>query len=176
VAVQEQGKRAGWGQAAWLGLLSVSLTACGGGREVPIQQAKEGDLLVKAGQSRVELVRPFKPGVPNGLYRGAVRVSQPGGAAGGELHEVNAVCSIKGEPLWPTYDNLYGQPISERDQSGSATSSQRWQVLYHYDGKIETRGTASGNAAAQPWAARLKDNLCRRGDFDDRPSHLKDRT
>jgi hypothetical protein len=176
VAVQEEGKRARSGRAAWLGLLGLGLTACGGGGEVAIQQAKQGDLLVKAGQSRVELVRPFRPGVPNGLYKGAVRVHQPGGAAGGELHEVNAVCSIKGEPLWPTYDNLYGQPISARDQSGSASSNERWQILYHYDGRIETRGKTPGKATAQPWASRLKDNLCRRGDFDDRPSHLKSRT
>jgi hypothetical protein len=176
MAVREEGRRTRWGRAAWLGLLGFGLTACGGAGEVPIQQAKEGDLLVKAGKSRVELVRPFKPGVPNGLYKGAVRVHRPGGAAGGELHEVNAVCSIRGEPLWPTYDNLYGQPLSDRRQSGSASSNERWQVLYHFDGRIETLGKAAGDTSSQPWAARLKDNLCRRGDFDDRPSHIKERT
>lgn len=170
-----EGQRTGWVRAGRLVLLSLTLAACGSTREVPIQKAKEGDLLVKAGQSRVHLVRPFKPGVPNGLYKGAVRVSEAGGT-GGDLHEVNAVCSIEGEPLWQSYDNLYGQPISDRDQSGSASSTQRWQILYHFDGRIETSGKASGNAAAQSWKARLKDNLCRRGDFDDRPSHLKGRT
>lgn len=168
-----EGKRIGWAHPGCVGLLALLLTACGDGGEVPVGRAKEGDLLVRAGQSRVELVRPFRPGVPNGLYRGAVLVHQPGGAGAGELHEVNAVCSIKGEPLWPTYDNLYGQPISNRDQSGSATSSERWQVLYHFDGRIESRGKVPGEAAARSWAARLKDNLCRRSDFDDRPAHVK---
>jgi hypothetical protein len=169
VAVRGRSKRAGLLRASWLGLLSLTVTACNGGTEVPIQKAKEGDLLVKAGQSRVLLVRAFKPGVANGLYKGAVRVSQLGGEGGGDLHEVSAVCSIAGEPLWQSYDNLYGQPISNREQSGSASSAQRWQFLYHFDGRIE----AKGKPASQPWAARLKDNLCRRGDFDDRPAHLK---
>jgi hypothetical protein len=150
-------------------LLGLALTACGKEKEVAIQHAKAGDLLVRSQQTRVELVRPFRPGVPNGLYAGAVRVREPDGDPGGSLHEVNVVCSIAGEPGWPSYDNLYGEPIRDAAKAVVSPTPSRWQILYHYDGRIE----ANGKLAARPWAARLKDNLCRRGDFDDRPAHLR---
>lgn len=152
-----------------LGLLALALTACGREQEVAIRNARVGDPLVRLQATRVELVRPFRPGVPNGLYGGVVRVKEPDGDRGGSLHEVNVVCSIAGEPGWPSYDNLYGEPIGDAGKAVQRPSPSRWQILYHYDGRIE----ANGKLVPRPWAARLKDNLCRRGDFDDRPAHLR---
>jgi hypothetical protein len=37
-------------------------------------------------------------------------------------------------------------------------------VLFHFDGRVEARKAA----ADQAWLSRLRDNLCRRGSFDDR--------
>jgi hypothetical protein len=152
-----------------LGLLGLALTSCGKPQEVAIQHAKVGDLLVQSQQTRVELVRPFRPGVPNGLYGGAVRVREPAGAPGGSIHEVNVVCSMAGVPGWPSYDNLYGEPTRNPPKAVSGPSPSRWQILYHYDGRIE----ANGKLAPHPWTTRLKDNLCRRGDFDDRPAPVR---
>jgi hypothetical protein len=145
-----------------LGLLTLLLSACGGRRETLAQGAGAGDLLVKAGETRVELVAPFQPGVANGLYKGVVKVSQPGGES--RLFRVNGVCSLKGQPGWPTYDNLFGDPISDVKKIDAGPSPQRWQVFYHFDGRTES----NNKLTIQPWMARLKDNLCRRGDFDDR--------
>lgn len=144
-----------------LGLLALLLPACGGPRETKGQGARAGDLLVKAGDTRVELIAPFQPGVANGLYKGVVKVSQPG--AESRLYRVNAVCSLKGEPGWPTYDNLFGDPLSDAGKLPQGASPQRWQVFYHFDGRVES----NHKLTIQPWMARLKDNLCRRGDFDD---------
>lgn len=146
-----------------LGLLALLLPACGERRETLAQGASAGDLLVKAGETRVELVAPFQPGVANGLYKGVVRVSQPGGES--QLFRVNGVCSLKGQPGWPTYDNMFGDPVSDASKLPVGATPQRWQVFYHFDGRIESNPKLS----IQPWMARLKDNLCRRGDFDDRP-------
>ncbi len=148
--------------------LSLVLSSCGVSREVAIRQAKEGDLLVRVENTQVLLARAFEPGVANGLYRGAVRVKQAGQEPGG-LHEVSAVCSIEGEPGWQSYDNLYGEAVNDLAKKQSPNPEKRWQVLYHFDGRVEARG----RQAPYPWAARLKDNLCRRGDFDDRPAHLR---
>jgi hypothetical protein len=144
-----------------LGVLALLLPACGGPRETKGQGAGAGELLVKAGDTRVELVVPFEPGVANGLYKGVVKVSQPGVES--RLFRVNAVCSLKGEPGWPTYDNLFGDPLSDADKLPVGASPQRWQVFYHFDGRVES----NHKLTIQPWMARLKDNLCRRGDFDD---------
>jgi hypothetical protein len=146
-----------------IGALLFGLSACGGGREVAIQKAKVGDLLVQAEGVRVELARTFRPGVSNGLYRGAVKVSGAGQGAGPTLHAMNAVCSAKDLPGWPTYDNLFGFAIGDVKQEQPSAGQDRWQVLYHFDGRVE----GSGALKPQPWMARLKDNLCRRADFDD---------
>jgi hypothetical protein len=147
-----------------LGGLTFTLVGCGGStREVAIQNAKAGDLLVEAGGSRVELIRPFQTGVANGQYRGVVKVSSASDGGATQMHEMNAVCSIKGEPGWPTYDNIYGYPITHLDDKSTFSDKKRWQVLYHFDGRIEKSGTLQPDG----WASRLKDNLCRKGDFDD---------
>lgn len=158
---RERSSRLLRGAAAAVGLTLV-LPACGERKEVAVKSAKAGDLLVKSAQTRVELVAPFQPGVANGLYKGVVRVSQPDGAS--RLYRINAVCSMKDEPGWPTYDNLYADPIADVKQASALGAFPgRWQIFYHFDGRVETRGKVN----AAPWMARLKDNLCRRADFDD---------
>ncbi len=128
-----------------------------------MQNARVGDLLVEAEGVSVRLARAFQPGVSNGLYKGAVRVKAPGEPAGGTLYALNAVCSLKDSPGWPTYDNLYGYRITDVAQARQVSAQPRWQILYHFDGRIE----GSGAMKPQAWTARLKDNLCRRADFDD---------
>jgi hypothetical protein len=162
-----------------LGALALLTGACGSGEKLA-QQAQVGDLLVRSGSERVHLERPFRPGVSNGLYGGVVRISGADGQDGVRRHELNAVCSLPGEPGWPAYDNLYGRSLpeaplpggtgkdGEAGQPGKADAKRsddegRWQILYHFDGRIERLGTPQRGS----WQGRLKDNLCRRGPFDD---------
>lgn len=149
--------------------LLLAMAACGGQREVAVQQARAGDTLVAAGDTRVDLVQAFRPGFPNGLYKGVVRVQEPGGTAGGQLYALNGICSVRNQPGWPTYDNLYGHRVANLAEAERPAGQKRGQVLYHFDGRIE----ASGAFTATPWMQRLKDNLCRRGDFDDRPAEVR---
>lgn len=149
--------------------LLLALAACDGRKEVAVQQARAGDTLVTAGDTRVELVQAFRPGFPNGLYRGVVRVHEPGSPAGGQLYKLNGICSVHNQPGWPPYDNLYGHRIANLAEVDQTNDKSRGQVLYHVEGRIE----ASGSFTATPWMQRLKDNLCRRGDFDDRPTDVR---
>lgn len=149
-------------------LLLLPLTACagvGGGGETPVATAKPGDTLVRSGQERVVLERAFRPGQPNGLYKGIVKVSGPEGAE--RRLEVNGVCSMPGlqSEGWPSYDNLYGRRLGASGGSqASPDGGQSFQMLFHFDGRVE----AGKAAAEQAWLSRLRDNLCRRGSFDDR--------
>lgn len=155
-------------------LLLLPLTACGsgglgGGRgETAVATAKPGDTLVRSGKQQVVLERAFRPGQPNGLYKGIVKVRGPEGEE--RRLEVNGVCSMPGlqSEGWPAYDNLYGRRLAASGGSpGSAaggTDGERFQVLFHFDGRVE----AGKAAAEQAWLSRLRDNLCRRGSFDDR--------
>jgi hypothetical protein len=111
----------------------------------------------------VRLAHAFRTAEPNALVDGVVRVEAKGDQ---QLLEVNAVCSMPNTPNWPSYDNLFGRPIHRVQEAKGATGTTRWQVLFHYDGRVETRMGGSPG----PWLARLRDNLCRRGDFDDRPT------
>lgn len=144
-------------------LLGLGLAACGGTREVAIQNAQPGDTLVELEGTRVELALDFQPGVSNGLYKGAVRLFGAEHPEAGSLQAVNAVCSLENTPGWPAYDNLYGRAISEPEEARAVSGNTNWQVLYYFDGKVE----ASGPIQSGPWTQRLKDNLCRRDDFDD---------
>ena len=120
------------------------------------------------GPQRLELVQPFKPGEPNGLYRGIVRL-QRGTNGKPQLYEVNAVCSMPDLPNWPNYDNLYGKPLGSVEESKAQRGNTKWQILYHFNSAQEVKmGSNPG-----PWTSRLRDNLCRRGDFDDRPNRKK---
>ncbi|MCP9791174.1 hypothetical protein KBZ20_06890 [Vulcanococcus limneticus Candia 3F8] len=149
--------------------LLLALAACGARREVAVQQARAGDTLVAEGDTRVDLVQAFRPGFPNGLYRGVVRVQEPGAPAGGQLYTLSGICSVRNQPGWPTYDNLYGHRIDNLAEAERPASKKQGQVLYHFDGRIE----ASGGFIPTAWMQRLKDNLCRRGDFDDRPAEVR---
>ena len=147
--------------------LLLPLTGCGGGGgETPVASARPGDTLVRSGSEQVVLERAFRPGQPNGLYKGIVVVSSP--ERGKRRLEVNGVCSMPGlqSEGWPAYDNLYGQRLPAGGGTDSQAGQERWQVFFHFDGRVE-----AGEAAAdQAWLARLRDNLCRRGSFDDRKS------
>ncbi|MCT0210388.1 MAG: hypothetical protein DCF18_05525 [Cyanobium sp.] len=154
-----------WSAAAALVVAALGLSACRTTPgETPAQQAKVGDLLVRAGTANVTLAKAFVPGQPNGLYKGVVRVQtegQPDSSA--RLYQVNAVCSIENEPNWPTYDNLYGNELKDLVDAGKFSTATRWQILYYFDGGVDSTGVLSHQA----WTDRLKDNLCRRGTFND---------
>jgi hypothetical protein len=159
-----EGSRPGKPMAAVASALALALGGCGSTvKEVAIQNARAGDLLVEAAGTRVELVRPFKSGVANGQYKGVVKVSSSSDGSTPQLHEMSAVCSIKDAPGWPRYDNIYGHPIKDVNAEVSFAAKDRWQILYHFDGRIEKKGSLQPNG----WTSRLKDNLCRKGDFDD---------
>lgn len=159
----ERGRATGFGGARLLLISLLGLTSCGTPVEVAAQKAKVGDVLVRTDAAQVVLAKPFQPGVPNGLYRGAVRIVLDGDSGGAGLHQVNAVCSMKDLPGWPAYDNLYGYPLADLAKADEFSNVRRWQILYHFDGRKE----GSVPFRNQAWAERLKDNLCRRGDFSD---------
>ena len=151
---------------AWSAVLAMaaSLSACSAPGETPLQTAEIGDLLVRAGTTTVTLAKAFVPGVPNGLYKGVVRVQIDGQpASSARLYQVNAVCSLENESNWPSYDNLYGNELKNLAEAGKFSTVTRWQILYHFDGGVKSTGVL----ARQPWTDRLKDNLCRRGTFND---------
>ncbi|WP_259724514.1 hypothetical protein [Synechococcus sp. CS-1332] len=150
--------------AGLLACLGVALGGCGAtSKEVAVQNAKPGDLLVEADGSRVELVRAFTPGIANGLHKGVVKITSDAQDAKKQMYEVTAICSVKGEPGWQAYDNIYGDPISDLNAKRTFPVKGRWQFLFHYDGRTEKTGSLESSA----WVSRLKDNLCRKGDFDD---------
>jgi hypothetical protein len=149
------------GRALSACLIASLLVGCGGPAERPQSRAQVGDLLVRQDGTTVSLEHAFRTAVPNALLDGAVRVESKGGQ---QLLEVNAVCSMPNTADWPSYDNLFGRPIQRVQEAKGATGTTRWQVLFHFDGRVEPR---MGNSPG-PWLARLRDNLCRRGDFDDR--------
>lgn len=147
--------------------LLLPLAGCSGTGETPVARARPGDTLVRTGPAQVVLERAFHPGQPNGLYRGIVVMSSPG--HGPRRLEMNGVCSMPGleKEGWPSYDNLFG---SRSGATGAAQNQRRWQVLFHFDGRREiSGGGAEGVTQADlAWLGRLRDNLCRRGSFDDR--------
>lgn len=155
-----------WGHA-FLGALgtflaATVLTGCAGTSETPQSRAKVEDTLVRTEGTDVRLEHAFRPAEPNALLDGAVRVRTKEGE---KLQEVNAVCSLPQSPGWQPYDNLYGRAIQRGEEAKGTTGTTSWQVLFHFDGRqVERMGKSPG-----PWLARLRDNLCRRGDFDDRP-------
>ncbi|MCP9836249.1 hypothetical protein KBY84_01920 [Cyanobium sp. N.Huapi 1H5] len=150
--------------AGLLACVGLALAGCGSApKEVAVQDAKPGDLLVEVDGSRVELVRAFKPGIANGLHKGVVKVTSGGADAKGQMYETTAICSVKGEPGWQTYDNIFGDPISDLNAKRTFPVKDRWQFLFHFDGRTEQIGKLDPSV----WVSRLKDNLCRKGDFDD---------
>lgn len=145
--------------------MGLSLAGCRlGSGETPQAKAKPGDVLVRSGDVAVTLAKPFRQGEPNGLFDGVVSLRSP---AGGQpaLMEINAVCSLPGEPGWPSYDNLYGRPVRRVDEATGRSGDTQWQVLYNFSGRQDVRMGQKPGA----WVDRLRENLCRRGSFDDRP-------
>jgi hypothetical protein len=152
-------------------MAAAVLAGCGTQTEKAAHLAAPGDLLVRTSNGKeVRLVKSFQAGQPNGVYGGVVDVidRSDGGSGGTERLKANAVCSVENLPGWPQYDNLYGSVQGELDENG--TDQERWQVLLHFDGRIEETNADGLNSSPQEWAQRLRDNLCRKGDFDDRPS------
>ncbi|MEB3266179.1 MAG: hypothetical protein VKN13_06135 [Cyanobacteriota bacterium] len=147
--------------------LGATVTACGTQMETPQATARPGQVLVRVAQERVLLVAPFRAAVPNSLLDGVVRVEGP---AGQRLVEVNAVCSMPDLPGWPDYDNLYGRTIRQVTEAKGPSGRTEWQVLFPFRGQPQVR---SGSTPG-PWVARLRDNLCRRGEFDDRAQRSGD--
>jgi len=152
--------------AAWAGLALIATTLIGCNQpaiETPQAKAKPGDTLVRVETQKVTLIKPFRQGEPNGLFDGVVSIHASDGNTG-KLMEINVVCSVPDEPGWPSYDNIYGRRINDADQAKGRSGDTEWQVLYSFSGKEEIRmGSKPG-----PWVSRLRDNLCRRGNFDDR--------
>lgn len=147
------------------------LAGCAAQNEKPAHLAKPGDLLVRTSSGQeVRLVKPFRAGVPNGLYGGVIDVitTSTDGRERTERIDANAVCSVEGVPGWPDYDNVYGS-IHNSEQT-VAEDQERWQVLLHFDGRAEVRTDDGLESSPLEWAPRLRDNLCRKGDFDDRPT------
>ena len=149
---------------AWT--LGLGLGACHQApMETPQSKAKPGDLLVRAGGVAVTLVKPFRQGEPNGLFDGVVSLSSRASSTP-TLMEINAICSLPGEAGWPSYDNLYGRSIRRVEEAAGASGDTQWQVLYNFSNR---RNVRMGQKKPGPWVDRLRENLCRRGSFDDRP-------
>jgi hypothetical protein len=159
------GKGPGPRTALLIVAMGVGLGACHQpSGETPQAKARPGEVLVRSGQEAVTLVKPFRQGEPNGLFDGVVSV---GSATEGTpaLMEINAICSLPGEPGWPAYDNLYGRVITRAEEAQGPTGETQWQILFNFSGSQDVRmGQKPG-----PWVDRLRENLCRRGSFDDRP-------
>ena len=145
--------------------LSLSITALLGCTtetpEVRSHKAKPGDALVVVDDITIEMTHPFKPGEPNGLFDGGVRIKGP--TEDKQIIEINAICSMPDLPDWPQYDNIYGRRLTEGEQPGIEGGATDWQLLIHFDAAPENKG----REAAPKWARRLADNLCRKGDFRD---------
>ncbi len=144
-----------------LGCLTIQ--GCGPSlEEVRSYEAEEGDLLVRNGNTRIELTQTFKPGEPNGLFDGGVAVITQGEP--NRRAEINAVCSMPDLPNWPQYDNIYGRWLETDEQPGEKGGDTDWQLLSFFDGKHMDKG----GEKAPDWAKRLSENLCRKGDFQDK--------
>jgi hypothetical protein len=143
--------------------IAFAISGCGSYKEIAQSVAKPGEILASSNGTIVKLVSPFRPGQPNGLFDGVISLSGTGNKSE-KLIEVNAVCSLPNEKGWPDYDNLYGRTVQDPTEARGPTGKTDWQILYKFSGDIEV---AMGNKPGA-WADRLRDNLCRRGDFDDR--------
>lgn len=128
-------------------------------RETPVNEAQPGDVLVIADNTDVVLTKAFKPGIPNGLYDGAVSAKSATGET--NHYEVNAICSMPDLPGWPDYDNIYGKSIQSPSEAGRDGGNTEWQLLIKFKGETISKGKQKAPA----WAERLAQNLCRKGDF-----------
>ena len=129
--------------------------------ETRLHEANLGDALVIDGETTITLTKKFRPGTPNGLFDGGVLVGTPG--MDKKRAEVNAVCSMPGLPNWPEYDNIYGRWLKSSEAPGEEGGDTDWQLLIYFDGTTQNKG----GEEAPPWAQRLAQNACRKGDFSD---------
>ena len=139
----------------------VSVTSCSTKKETKISNAQPGDTLAIVGDASVILDSPFKPGQPNGLFDGGIKVDSKDQAT--RFAEVNVVCSMPDLPNWPEYDNIYGRWLEDGEQPGEKGGDTDWQLLSYFDGK----NVDKGQETSPHWARRLAQNLCRKGDFQD---------
>ena len=139
----------------------LSITSCSANKETKISNARPGDTLAIVGDASVILDNPFKPGQPNGLFDGGIKVGSKGKPT--RLAEVNVVCSMPDLPNWPEYDNIYGRWLEDGEQPGEKGGDTDWQLLIYFDGDKKS----SGEGEVPSWASRLAQNLCRKGDFRD---------
>ena len=130
--------------------------------ETRLHEAKPGDVLVTEGETIIKLTKAFRPGTPNGLFDGGVSVSSA--EMGERSAEVNAVCSMPDLPNWPNYDNIYGRWLETGEAPGAEGGNTDWQLLIYFDGTNQNKG----GEEAPPWAQRLAQNACRKGDFSDK--------
>jgi hypothetical protein len=114
------------------------------------------------GETTITLTKAFRPGTPNGLFDGGVSVSSA--EMGERSAEVNAVCSMPDLPNWPDYDNIYGRWLESGEDPGAEGGDTDWQLLIYFDGTTKNKG----GEEAPPWAQRLAQNACRKGEFSDK--------
>ena len=137
------------------------MASCSANKETKIANATAGDTLAIVDDETVILESPFKPGQPNGLFDGGVKIVSEGNPT--RLAEINVVCSMPDLPNWPEYDNIYGRWLNEGEKPGDKGGDTDWQLLSYFDGKDVDKGRET----APHWARRLSQNLCRKGDFQD---------
>lgn len=144
-------------------LISLLTIACQTGKkEISIKNASTGDLLVSVGKVNVMLASDFKPGEANGLYDGSVRIKQQGEPD--KFVEINVICSLPELDDWQQYDNIYGRYIDQPSDAGKDAGQTDWQTLLPFEGNSKELGPDQSPI----WAKRLAENLCRKGDFDDK--------
>ncbi len=143
-------------------LACLSITSCASQKEVRVSSATPGDVLTVVGDDKVVLVSAFKPGQPNGLFDGGIKVISNKRPT--RFAEINVVCSMPDLPNWPQYDNIYGRWLKKDEQPGLEGGQTDWQLLTYFSGDKKSQGKEE----VPQWANRLAQNLCRKGDFSDK--------
>ena len=141
--------------------ISINIISCSSSKEIRVSDAKSGDTLVVVGDERIVLVEKFKPGQPNGLFDGSVKIISKNKPE--RLTEVNAICSMPDLPNWPEYDNIYGRWLEPGEAAGIEGGDTDWQLLIYFDGSEQNKGSEPAPA----WAQHLAQNACRKGEFQD---------
>ena len=139
----------------------INIISCSSNKEIRVSDAKPGDTLVVVGDERIVLVEKFKPGQPNGLFDGSVKIISKNKPE--RLTEVNAICSMPDLPNWPEYDNIYGRWLEPGEAAGIEGGDTDWQLLIYFDGSEQNKGSEPAPA----WAQHLAQNACRKGEFQD---------
>ena len=141
--------------------ICINIISCNSNKEIRVSDAKPGDTLVVVEDERIVLVDKFKPGQPNGLFDGSVKIISKNKPE--RLTEVNAICSMPDLPNWPEYDNIYGRWLEPGEAAGIEGGDTDWQLLIYFDGSEQNKGSEPAPA----WAQHLAQNACRKGEFQD---------